>query len=99
MNSNSIFDEVIGLLLDVKRGLQRMKNTGCSELISKVDTCITRIAPLNDVWNSRANSSPLSRTPQLDGTSIHLERNSMIQQYRPREVSSEIESPTHMSTQ
>ena len=95
MNASPIFDEVIGLLLEVKRGIQRMKHSSCGELIEKLDTCITRIAPLNDVWNSRANSSPPKRTyqePSLNQT----ERNSMIEKYRPRESNSEIDAPNKM---
>ena len=81
-NNNLVFDEVIGLLLEVKMGLQKVKSAFCSQLIDKVDTCITRLAPLHDVWSSSANSCPVRGSHNNLDRSINMER-SLIEDYRP----------------
>lgn len=50
---NNIFEEVLNLLVDVKVQMQKLKGGQIQqELVKKIETCISKVAPLIDVYAS-----------------------------------------------
>jgi hypothetical protein len=49
---NNIFEEVLNLLVDVKVEMQKLKSRVHQELVRKIDVCISKVAPLIDVYAS-----------------------------------------------
>ncbi len=54
---NNIFEEVLNLLVDVKVEMQKLKSRIHQELVRKIDVCISKVAPLIDVYASTVKGS------------------------------------------
>jgi hypothetical protein len=62
---NNIFEDVLNLLVDVKVEMQKLKSRIHQELVKKIDVCISKVAPLIDVY-----ASTVSKTSDRDKSNI-----------------------------
>lgn len=74
---NNIFEEVLNLLVDVKVEMQKLKARVHQELVKKIDVCISKVAPLIDVYASTVSKT--DKNSNLRDKSISLKEISTFQ--------------------
>jgi hypothetical protein len=68
---NNIFEDVLNVLVDVKVELQRLKSKVQQELVKRIDACISKVAPLIDVYASNSYRSLAITNSIRDRTVSH----------------------------
>jgi hypothetical protein len=59
---NNLLEDILNVLVNVKLEMQRLKKSNFQDLLKKIDGCISRLAPIVDVYGN--NLSKL--TPNIE---------------------------------
>ena len=51
---NNLLEDVLTVLVDVKVELQKLKSRVYQDLVKKIDGCISKVAPLIDVYTGNS---------------------------------------------
>lgn len=79
---NNVFEDVINVLMEVKLTLQRLKIQTCNELLKNIDSCISKLAPLIDIYTSSLSRSDVSTDKlNLRDRTISLKENLIFSRY------------------
>lgn len=86
---NNLLEDVLTVLVDVKVELQKLKSRVYQELVKKIDGCISKVAPLIDVYTG--NSFKFERPIQSmrDKTLSHKEISTFDKKFEIKEINYE----------
>ena len=68
---NNLLEDVLSVLVDVKVELQRLKPKVYQDLVKKIDVCISKVAPLIDVFTGNFNVAASNNSILRDRTVSH----------------------------
>lgn len=76
---NNLLEDILNVLVNVKLEMQRLKKHSFQDLLKKIDGCISRLAPIVDVYGNNLSKLPPNNEKDInsrDRTISHKELSS-----------------------
>ncbi len=83
---NNLLQDVLSVLVDVKVELQRSKVKVYQDLLKKIDVCISKVAPLIDVFTGNFNLAASNNTLLRDRTVSHKQISTFDKKFEIKEI-------------